>query len=400
MLHTDSMILTSGMCAALMAMVFFAMRRIPGMAPGGLYWWGLSNAQFAVASALLVSQGALGLALGIGLSSTLFIAGMAALVIGCREFFGLPRYTRLVGLTALLATLGLLYFTFVDNQSLMRISLVGGFATIVLLDVARLCLPGARERIMRFPALVLGAVALAGAALHALRATQAGWMFAGGAPVFDPALLMHVVRLYNAFAMTALAVGFLMLAHVRLRASLERQITHDALTGALSRTGFMDACDAILKRADRLGRPVCLAFIDLDHFKTINDVYGHFGGDRVLEHFAASTTRSIGNEHAFGRLGGEEFALLYHNMALEDARLHSYRLRTDIERHGCPSDDHWIMYTVSIGLVERHPGESLSALLQRADAALYSAKAAGRNAVSVGRDNGADALVDLGATAH
>ncbi|HVL09254.1 MAG TPA: hypothetical protein VM512_08870, partial [Burkholderiaceae bacterium] len=161
MLHTDSMILTSGMCAALMAIVFFAMRRIPGMAPGGLYWWGLANAQFAAASALLVSTSALGLALGIGLSSTLFIGGMAALVIGCREFFGLPRYTRLVGLTALLATLGLLYFTFLDNQALMRITLIGWFATMVLLDVARLCLPAAHERIMRFPALVVGAVALA-----------------------------------------------------------------------------------------------------------------------------------------------------------------------------------------------------------------------------------------------
>lgn len=397
MLHTDSMILTSGMCAALMAMVFFAMRRIPGMAPGGLYWWGLANAQFAVASALLVSQSALGLALGIGLSSTLFIGGMAALVIGSREFFGLPRHPRLVGLTALLVVLGMLYFTFVENHALMRITLIGWFTTIALLDVARLCLPGARERMMRFPALILGAVALAGAALHALRATQAGWMASGGTPMLDPGLLMQAVRLYNAFAMTALAVGFLMLAHARLRASLERQITHDALTGALSRTGFMDVCDGMLKRADRLGRPVCLAFIDLDHFKTINDVYGHFGGDRVLEHFAASTTRSIGNEHAFGRLGGEEFALLYHNMALEDARLHSFRLRTDIERHGCPSDDHWIMYTVSIGLVERHPGEPLSALLQRADAALYAAKDAGRNAVSVGRENGPDTLPELGA---
>ena len=399
MLDTDSMILTSGMCAALMAMVFFAMRRIPGMAPGGLYWWGLANAQFAAASALLVSQSVIGIALGIGLAGTLFIGGMAALVIGSREFFGLPRRPRLVGIAALLATLGLLYFTLLDSQALMRITLIGGYAALVLLDLARLCLPGACERIMRFPALVLGAVALAGAGLHAARAAQAGWMVAGGAPVLDPALLMHTVRLYSAFAMTALAVGFLMLAHARLRASLERQITHDALTGALSRTGFMEACEDMLKRADRLDRPMCLAFIDLDHFKTVNDVYGHVGGDRVLEHFAATTGRSIGNEHAFGRLGGEEFGLLYHNMALEDARLHSFRLRTEIERHGCPSDEHWIMYTVSIGLVERQRGESLSALLQRADAALYAAKAAGRNAVGVGRDNGETALVELGAPA-
>jgi diguanylate cyclase (GGDEF)-like protein len=387
MLHTDSMILNSGLCAALMALVFISMRQIPGMAREGLSWWGLATALFAVASISLFMHTIWDMGPSVALSSTLFIGGMAALVIGTREFFGAPRRLYLIGSIAALTTVGVLYFTLVDGQATLRNALVSGFITIAMLDLARLCLPHARLRVMRFPALLLGGVTLLGAVIHALRATLAGWMAAGGMPWVEPEFPMQAVRLYNAFAMTALAVGFLMVAHARLRAALDRQITHDPLTGVLSRAGFKRACEAHFRRADRQGRPLCLAFIDLDHFKTINDVYGHPGGDRVLEHFAATASRMIGHEHAFGRLGGEEFALLYCNTALEDARLQSYRLRAEIERQGCPSDEHWIMYTVSIGLVQRHAGESLAALLKRADTALYAAKAAGRNTVSIGRSS-------------
>lgn len=381
MLHTDSMILASGMCAALMATTFLAMRRIPGMPRSGLLWWGLGNAQLALASLLLVNQATLGLAFGIGLASSLFMCGMAMLVVGTRQFAGRSHYQRVIGLTAAFTILGFLYFTLVSPQVLMRIAIISWFTALTFADLLCLCAPYIRERALRFPAFIVSATALLGMALHVLRTAHAGWTMTGASSWIDPAVLMHVVRIFNAFAITALPLGFLMLAHARLRTSLERQITHDSLTGVLSRAGFMGACDAMLKRADRQQRPVCLAFIDLDHFKTINDVYGHLGGDRVLEHFAASASRSLGNEHALGRLGGEEFALLYYNMALEDARLHSYRLRADIERQGCPSDEHWIMYTVSVGLVERQPGESLASLLKRADAALYSAKASGRNAL-------------------
>ncbi len=374
-----------------MAMVFFAMRRMPGMERHGLYWWGLANIQFATAAALFVTRDHWHGLVAIGAANIFYLSGIGMLLVGTREHFGAPQRRGLIAAGVIATTLPMLYFTFGEENTRQRMIVVGLFASLILFDLARLCLGRLLRQAGRFPALLVGGVALTGALLNLLRSGQFIWAAQGGAPFMSPEQLQLLFGFFNAFAIIALAVGFLMLAHEKLRTTLERQVAHDALTGALSRTGFLNACESAFKRADRLRKPVCLAFMDLDHFKAINDVYGHMGGDRVLEHFASMTGRSLRAHDLIGRLGGEEFGLLFTDNTIEDARLHSYRLRGEIEKHGCPSDEHWIMYTVSIGLVERMPGETMSSLLRRADMALYAAKAAGRNTVSIGRGTGTDA---------
>ncbi|HEY3598134.1 MAG TPA: GGDEF domain-containing protein, partial [Paraburkholderia sp.] len=121
------------------------------------------------------------------------------------------------------------------------------------------------------------------------------------------------------------------------------------------------------------------------HFKLINDEYGHACGDQVLTHFGRLVSASIRASDLFGRLGGEEFAVLYSSTGRGDAVTQLDRLRANVADCGCPvADGELLVYTFSAGVDEYRRGETLAHLMARADAALYAAKARGRNCVMVG----------------
>ncbi|MNY25414.1 putative diguanylate cyclase YcdT [compost metagenome] len=125
-----------------------------------------------------------------------------------------------------------------------------------------------------------------------------------------------------------------------------------------------------------------MAFIDLDHFKAINDLYGHLAGDSVLRHFAGLLRKAAPPGAVLGRLGGEEFAIVLPDTGMEAGRAVSLRLNAIVRGAPCPSEPDPIAYTVSIGMAERQAGENADAVMRRADRALYDAKQMGRNCVS------------------
>lgn len=153
----------------------------------------------------------------------------------------------------------------------------------------------------------------------------------------------------------------------------------DPLTGALNRRGFAQASERELARARRTGQPVCIAYIDLDDFKQLNDTFGHLAGDRALVHFVESLHRSMRPSDVLCRLGGEEFVVMLAGADLPDAAAVVARFLRDFSAHtilgtGCTM-------TFSAGVVAYAPGESLESAIQRADAATYEAKKAGKNRV-------------------
>jgi diguanylate cyclase (GGDEF)-like protein len=148
----------------------------------------------------------------------------------------------------------------------------------------------------------------------------------------------------------------------------------DPLTGLANRRAFMHQLDQSHARALRHNSPVCVLFCDVDHFKTINDTYGHAAGDAVLNEVANRLTTHFRTEDTVGRLGGDEFAVICENGPASNAVLLD-RVRNALATPYSVSGD-LIAATISIGIASPQPGESSTQMLERADSEMYRAKAA------------------------
>ncbi len=161
------------------------------------------------------------------------------------------------------------------------------------------------------------------------------------------------------------------------------EASRDVLTGAMTRRAFGEALKKTLAAQERHGGTATLLMFDLDHFKAINDTYGHAAGDAVLKCVARVVRRELRVEDSFGRLGGEEFGVLLDHVGTESARDVAERIRRAIEAAQVPGMEH-IAFTASIGVAPRALArDGAAAWLDAADAALYRAKAEGRNRVFI-----------------
>ncbi len=166
-----------------------------------------------------------------------------------------------------------------------------------------------------------------------------------------------------------------------LRATLvqaQSLATTDMLTGLLNRRSMTDFMESELHRATRAGHSVCVAMIDLDHFKRVNDLYGHRMGDEVLCGFSAVAVGDLRQVDRLARWGGEEFLLLMPHVELAQALVAVDRLRERMAAHPM-GEQAALTVTISAGIAQWQPGEGLEHWLERADQALYMAKHAGRN---------------------
>ena len=169
----------------------------------------------------------------------------------------------------------------------------------------------------------------------------------------------------------------------KTEAHLRRLANEDVLTGIANRRFFMEQARQCLQAMARQPGSVALLLLDLDHFKGINDRWGHPAGDRVLEHFAGVVQSVLGETDLFGRLGGEEFAVLLDNTHPGEALAMARELTEAVRATPACWDGQSIAFSVSIGLSLPIIGDDLGALLRRADLALYRAKASGRDRVAV-----------------
>jgi two-component system, cell cycle response regulator len=159
----------------------------------------------------------------------------------------------------------------------------------------------------------------------------------------------------------------------------------DGLTRAFNKRYFTDRIESEFQYAIRHRTPLSLIFLDIDHFKKINDLHGHQAGDQVLAQLATLVMSMLGEEETFARYGGEEFAVVARGVELEAAAALSERLRAAVAGHPFKFEATSLQVTVSVG-VARAPGAGMSAsgdLLARADEAMYAAKRGGRNRVCV-----------------
>ncbi|WP_101048221.1 GGDEF domain-containing protein [Macromonas nakdongensis] len=170
----------------------------------------------------------------------------------------------------------------------------------------------------------------------------------------------------------------------RLRQELDRMsevASHDLLTGVLNRKGLLEVANRELSRAERMGIDVCLAVLDIDDFKKINDEHGHLTGDGALKHLADVSRRSLRPHDSVARYGGEEFVVLLPDTELEEAVAVITRLQRELTTHLFLEGDKRLLITFSAGVTRMVGTESSTDALNRADQAMYAAKRAGKNRV-------------------
>jgi diguanylate cyclase (GGDEF)-like protein len=237
-----------------------------------------------------------------------------------------------------------------------------------------------RERrkplIRRWPAIFVpmlhGAIFLFPMALTSLSSRlDGGSMVTAWTALFAVEVLLYVV---------GAAFIVLVLAKDRTVRLYKVAASTDALTGVPNRRGFFDAAGTLMASRTGAMQPVSVLVFDLDHFKSINDRHGHAAGDATLQLFAGVAEKTMRSGDVIGRLGGEEFVALLPG-TLADAGIVAERIRSAFAAATLELEGGHAAATVSIGAACGSPGASLDSLIARADAALYRAKANGRNRV-------------------
>lgn len=167
------------------------------------------------------------------------------------------------------------------------------------------------------------------------------------------------------------------------KGAIEALLERDDLTGVGNRRFLAHMLEQEKSRTERSGTTFCVAMLDLDLFKKVNDTYGHAAGDQVLKAFAQAAQQDLRKIDYFGRYGGEEFMLIMSDTHLDGAKATAERLRANVESVRFNDVDPNLIQTVSIGIAECHPDESIEHVQLRADKAMYVAKSKGRNRVEI-----------------
>lgn len=304
--------------------------------------------------------------------------GIGLPMIGTELFFGRRPSWRLYHAVWMVGVAGLAWLLLVAPDFSRR---VAWFSALVLVFYAAQLALVVRHGERHFSSYFFAALMLIQIAVVCTRGVAA---LLYGADSVDLLKGSPVAALYVATGNVMsllLNVAFMAVATRRLQTILERRSTLDPLTLVLNRRGFADVYAKEKAQLWRAARPLALMSIDLDHFKSINDRFGHGTGDAVLRHVACQIGEALRESDSVARFGGEEFVVLLPDTRQALALGVAARIRASL----CEGRDPQLPpYTVSIGVAcQATPAETLDALLARADAALYRAKANGRDRIEL-----------------
>jgi diguanylate cyclase (GGDEF)-like protein len=344
-------------------------------------WWASAHLMRSVSVMLYGLYGAVPDLISIDLANVLLFSAYGVTWNGARVFNGRPALpgSLIAGACLWLFASQLRSFeTGVEMRGQLSAMIIAGYSWLSAYEFWR----GRREPLVsRWPAIMLfvthGAMFLFRTPINALVHDRESDTILSSA-------WLSVLSL-EAFLMT-IATAFILLAMSKERTELRHKTAAmiDPLTGLLNRRAFIADAEALLAQQIARDRPIGVLLIDLDHFKSINDRFGHAAGDRVLQIFARTARANLRQTDLVGRLGGEEFVVVLADAALDNAYLVADRLRNAFAAAAAVLDGVAIYATTSIGVsVIIDPREDLARLITLADQALYLAKARGRNRVEV-----------------
>lgn len=379
--HSPTLLILAAILMAMVTTVLYAVwhfnRQIPGLRLWTLsYLFGflftvvlLLREQLPEGVSVVLTQGSVGL------------LGYLCLL-GGRAYMGQGRLWHGYGVGAIMLMVGVsVYLTAVQPNFGARFLISSwGSAAFYLLTAHVL----ARGGLHAFPARYLMAFA---AAMHGVFLLLRPLVFRLGdalAPGVDLVqALPQLIVLESIVATVLIAFGILMLTNEFTTSALRRLAEMDSLTSVFNRRAFLTLLDKALSQARRTQSELHVLVIDLDHFKRINDTWGHKCGDDVLRHFVSLAASCLRMEDVMGRLGGEEFAIVLPTTDAAGAAAVAERLRTLVANQPALSEHGPIALTVSVGVTQCVTSDSSEMALQRADQAMYRAKELGRNQVHV-----------------
>lgn len=345
---------------------------------------------FWAAGALMIALGVLGAFLLSGAlpSAPLVVANLAiisGLVVtwwGIDAFFGRrPGYGLGVAIVAI-TLIGATYFVAIESSRLRVVFLLGILALLAglrLYSLLREVQVGTRF------SQIMTSLALAAQGIYYLVLATAIYSLPLGEKPLAQVSIYGWIFLVPMLLSIVVVFGVVLLVNQTIAARLKESARRDALTEALTRRAMEEVAEDELARSRRHNLPLSLLLLDIDHFKLVNDQYGHAAGDAALRQFAAAVRRCLRREDVFGRLGGEEFCALLPSTAVAGAVQLAERIRQSVANLAVEAGGHRLSLKVSIGVVSlgEHGGH-WEDLVNQADRAMYAAKRAGRNRVIVG----------------
>lgn len=377
---TLTILLIGAFLCVIMLLVLSSLLRtdIPGVKE-----WLWANALMVVAFALYAFGKNLPPPIAYELTNAVNAAASATLLLGFRRFFSRPTSLAALalGVAAIPVTIGI--FHYIIDSFALRTLVVALFQGAIFLTVALTLVTAPKAKRFGYSYLFTGTMAVLVAAGHIVR----GAIYVSGADIPTSLLQPSPWNLFFLSASTlvqpVMTLGAIMMVHDTMMTESERIANRDYLTGAWSRRAFFERAPFELARSRQAGETLSLLLIDVDHFKAINDRFGHAAGDQVLVDIVRKGEALLRGIDYLGRIGGEEFAVLLAGANGQAARAAAERLQATLQTRPLPAAHGYngAPYTVSIGLAVLKESESFEELMQRADAALYRAKAAGRNTV-------------------
>jgi diguanylate cyclase (GGDEF)-like protein len=377
---STAMIVTSTLTLAVGASLAVAVSRYPDRLRQAMHIW-IGGLLLQIPVFLMFGLlGALPGTAAIVLANTLFAFAYAEMGRAVRVFAGgESRMTHFeMALIALLVLVPIV-FGFIFPAPRWRLAFGAPVLAALSLSVARSGL--AREGPLRAADYLTGGLFIASTGPMLLRAgieIAAPWIDIDAARAFSRALFF----LTGSGLPLIGTIGFLLMCNDRINNELSRLAMLDPLTGVFNRRTFDERAEAVIADAAREAKPLSLLAVDIDHFKHVNDEFGHAGGDEALRLVVALMQGTRAEGQILSRIGGEEFAVLLPGADEDDARTIAERLRRHLECSRIDVDGRELCLRISAGVATLGPGlETLPTLLRAADRALYAAKRAGRNRV-------------------
>ena len=382
-MHIDlaTLSLAGALQALLLApLLLAATRAYTGVARQSLRIWGTVLVLQALGWALMAARGQISDWFSIVLANGVLMVSYVETTRALRLLLGVPSRRGLLAAIGIGGWLGIAWFAQVQPDYAMRVYIatvsLGAFLLLLLWPLRAAVRPGGSiaQRVML--------LVLLGAAV--------GWIFRVGELVFGdgPAAGLLVATpgnvaqmIYSTMEPVFASIGFLLMYNEMAQTELRRLARTDALTGTLNRFALDEMARQLFPRTTPNSGAVLM--IDADHFKAINDRFGHAGGDRMLAALARGIAGCLREGDVLGRVGGEEFLVLLPDTGIDDALTLAERLRKAVSGIQVMLDGEPQRVTVSVGAAVRQAEDkSPDPLVRRADRALYAAKSAGRNRVA------------------
>ena len=370
------LLITTGLAVVML----FVLTSLAGSKIAGVREWGQANAIAILGLVLAASRGIVPDLLSIEAGNGLLAVAICLMLAGFRRHLGQSVPVRLLAGGCILTVAMVAVFHYGVDSLPLRTMTVSLFHGIVCCAIG-FGMPLPAQARLRYACLFTKGAALLLALGHFVRGLAFAFQADVPAGFLEPTTQNLVFFALGTLALPGLTLGAVMMANARMVSDATYAAEHDHLTGAPTRRAFFAAADREHARAVRDGGELGMLMLDVDYFKRINDTHGHAVGDRVLRDLVRHARDAIRTVDYCARIGGEEFAVLLPDAGADTALAVAERLRAALDRSLPAPNGRAVAYTVSIGVAMLAEGESVSSLLARADAALYAAKAGGRNRV-------------------